>query len=67
MWSLCGGMPQKCIKIEKNEEGFWEYTVNKEQCINCGLCKKNCGQVHNNAIKIERQKYLVHTLNQMKF
>ena len=23
---------------------------------NCGLCKKNCGQVHNNAIKIERQK-----------
>ena len=48
--------PKKCIKIEKNEEGFWEYTVNKEQCINCGLCKKNCGQVHNNAIKIERQK-----------
>ena len=30
--------PKKCIKIEKNEEGFWEYTVNKELCINCGLC-----------------------------
>ncbi len=61
--------PKKCIKIEKNEEGFWEYTVNKEQCINCGLCKKkNCGQVHNNAIKKSKdKKYLVHTLNQMKF
>lgn len=48
--------PKKCINIEKNEDGFFEYNINKEKCINCNLCKTVCGQRHNNTITIKKQK-----------
>ena len=34
--------PKKCIKMTADEEGFLYPTVEKEICINCGLCEKNC-------------------------
>lgn len=38
--------PQKCIDIIKNENGFYEYKINHDKCIRCGICKKVCAQ-HN--------------------
>lgn len=34
--------PQKAIRMEKDEEGFLYPVVDKEKCIECGLCKKVC-------------------------
>lgn len=37
--SIC---PQKCISMEKDEEGFLYPKIDKEKCINCTLCEKVC-------------------------
>lgn len=36
--------PKECIKVELNQRGFYEASVNQEQCIKCNQCKKVCGQ-----------------------
>ena len=28
--------PRKAIKIELNKEGFYQYIIDKNKCINCG-------------------------------
>ena len=47
--ALCNGCttcslvcPKNCIVIKPNEEGFLYPYIDKERCINCGLCKKAC-------------------------
>lgn len=37
--SIC---PQHCIEMKKNEEGFLYPIVEKDKCIECGLCQKVC-------------------------
>ena len=37
--SVC---PQDAIDIIRDEQGFDYPQINKEKCINCGLCKKAC-------------------------
>ena len=34
--------PQRAIDMTEDEEGFLYPTINKEKCIDCGLCKKIC-------------------------
>lgn len=34
--------PKKAISMEKDEEGFLYPSINKDLCINCGLCQKVC-------------------------
>lgn len=34
--------PKKAIKMIEDEEGFLYPTIDKEKCVNCGLCKKIC-------------------------
>lgn len=34
--------PKKAIKMIENKEGFLYPTIDKEKCVNCGLCKKKC-------------------------
>lgn len=34
--------PKRCIKMEKNEEGFLYPTRDPSSCIECGLCEKVC-------------------------
>ncbi len=34
--------PKSCISMKKNEEGFLYPTINKNRCINCGMCKQTC-------------------------
>lgn len=35
-------MSENAIKLCKNTEGFWVPNVNRNKCINCGLCLKKC-------------------------
>lgn len=50
--------PKNAIKMVQNKEGFLYPEVNKEKCINCGLCKKICPWINN----IERKDYLENPL-----
>lgn len=34
--------PKKCVRMEKNEEGFLYPIVDRDKCVKCGLCKKIC-------------------------
>lgn len=34
--------PKECISMEIDNEGFWYPKVNKDICIECGLCEKVC-------------------------
>ena len=34
--------PQNCIEMKADEEGFLYPVVDKEKCIDCGLCEKAC-------------------------
>lgn len=34
--------PKKCIIMKDDHEGFLMPTINKEHCINCGLCVRSC-------------------------
>lgn len=38
-YSAC---PQNCIQMESDKQGFLYPKVDKETCINCGLCNKVC-------------------------
>lgn len=41
--SVC---PAQCIEMVTDEEGFLYPTVNKEACLQCGLCDKICPIIH---------------------
>lgn len=38
-YSIC---PKNCIEMKADEEGFLYPNVNKDLCIDCGLCEKVC-------------------------
>lgn len=47
--------PKNCIEMKVDEEGFWYPTVDKEKCIECGLCEKRCPIL--NDMSIENTPY----------
>ena len=38
--------PKHCITMQTDSEGFLYPVVNKEACIDCGLCEKVCHELH---------------------
>lgn len=51
--------PTKAIKMEENSEGFLMPVIDKEKCINCGLCNKKCPflNIQENDEKIKLNKW----------
>jgi len=45
--------PKKAITMKEDEEGFLYPVIDKEKCIQCGLCKKVCA--FQNGIEIEER------------
>lgn len=41
-WACSNICPKQCIKMEEDKEGFRYPEVNKNICIECGLCEKVC-------------------------
>lgn len=37
--SIC---PQNAIRMIQDARGFWYPSVNREKCVDCGLCQKVC-------------------------
>lgn len=38
--------PKHCITLQEDEEGFLYPKVDKDTCIDCGLCSKVCHELH---------------------
>lgn len=34
------------VSMKKNEQGFWNWEINRTICIECGLCMKKCPQLN---------------------
>ena len=34
--------PKNAIQVITDKQGFWQPQIDKEKCINCGLCHKSC-------------------------
>lgn len=41
-YSCVNVCPKKCITMISDQEGFWYPKIDKEKCIDCGLCEKRC-------------------------
>lgn len=42
--------PQKCIRMQENDKGFYYPVIDNERCISCGICKAICPVNHQNDI-----------------
>lgn len=42
---------KKCIKFDEDKQGFRYPVVNKEECIDCGLCEKVCPIINSNELR----------------
>ncbi len=51
--------PKKAIEMEEDEEGFLYPHINKEKCVDCGLCKKTCPILNNKITKKEQKGYIL--------
>lgn len=50
--NACGDIcPKGSITFKMDVEGFWYPEINKQTCINCGLCEKVCPILNNATIR----------------
>lgn len=50
--------PNHCISMQEDNEGFLYPKVDKEACIDCGLCEKVCPVIHQNAPQEPLSSYI---------
>ena len=56
-YSIC---PKNCIEMKADREGFLYPKINKDLCINCGLCETVCPIINKVEEKVfEQEGYLV--------
>ena len=60
-YNIC---PKNAIKMEVDEKGFRYPIVNKEQCVNCGLCEKVCPIITKNQINNNPRIYVCYNKNE---
>ncbi len=41
-WSCVNACPKHCIVMEEDEEGFCYPEIDKDACVNCGICERVC-------------------------
>lgn len=60
----CGACVNSCahsaIRMSEDTEGFLMPIIDKEKCIDCGLCQKRCPQL--NALQVDMKKQCVYAV-----
>ena len=56
--------PKNCIEMKVDEEGFWYPEVDKEKCIECGICKKSCPILNDMSIQNNPKAYACYNKNE---
>ena len=56
--------PKNAITMKEDGEGFKYPIIDKEKCIDCGLCKRICSNNINETIKNESQTYIAINKNE---
>ena len=54
--------PHKAISLKTDIEGFWYPEVDKDKCIDCGLCEKTCPELHISELKHNDYEKPSHTI-----
>ena len=54
--------PHKAISLKTDIEGFWYPEVDKDKCIDCGLCEKACPELHISELKHNDYEKPSHTI-----
>ena len=49
--------PKQCISLKEDTEGFLYPVVDKENCIDCGLCERVCPILHRNKARTPLKVY----------
>lgn len=49
--------------MESDAEGFWYPDINKDDCVNCGLCEQTCPVLHNTELKHTPTAYAAYNKN----
>lgn len=61
--NACGDIcTHNAITFKTDIEGFWYPEVDKEKCVNCGLCEKICPELHIGELKRNDFDKPVHTI-----
>ena len=55
-WACANICPMKCIRMEKDAEGFFRPIVDESQCVKCGRCNDICPVLHLPALQKEEPK-----------
>lgn len=50
--NACGDIcPKNAITYQTDNEGIWYPVVDKDKCVDCGLCEKVCPVIHSDELK----------------
>ena len=56
--------PKKCMVMKIDREGFWYPKVDKNNCIECGLCEKRCPILNDMRIENNPKAYACYNKNE---
>ncbi len=48
----------KCIEMLQDNEGFLYPVVNKEKCVNCGICENVCPSINSKSVACDLKGYV---------
>ena len=59
-WTACVNIcPKRAIDMVEDEEGFLYPKIDKNKCINCGLCDNTCPIINKRQCNVETKAFVM--------